>query len=193
VSLTGEAVFTVARGNAVPFIVHTRNVTAQVLGTTFAVRGYSEEPTVRVAVTEGRVAVNAMVADQGSVATVRDDGFAAVAHSDSLASRLVSWTTGVLSFQKTPLREVAAELSRWYGVDFVLGDTALAQRHLTAVFQRDSLEDVLYLLAHTLQVRIKRSGRTILIMPGNPGEARTAVPPAEVAVASRHADPVDRP
>jgi transmembrane sensor len=183
VSLTGEAMFKVNHASAVPFIVRTRNAMTQVLGTTFAIRGYPEESSVLVAVSEGRVAVNTMVTNQGDVAAVGLDGTTRVTRDDSLAAGLLSWTKGVLSFQKTPLREVAAELSRWYGVDFVISDTTIAERRLTAVFQHDSLGDVMYLLSHTLQVRIQRSGHTVLIAPGDPGEAQLAIPPTEVAAA----------
>ncbi|HEX6809149.1 MAG TPA: DUF4974 domain-containing protein, partial [Gemmatimonadaceae bacterium] len=64
-------------------------------------------------------------------------------------------------FDETPLRDVAAQLSRWYDADIVVADTALAHRRFTGTFHEEPLDSVLRALAGPMHVRFERRGRTI--------------------------------
>jgi ferric-dicitrate binding protein FerR (iron transport regulator) len=73
----------------------------------------------------------------------------------------LAWTEGRLVFTKTPLREAARELARWYDLDVRLADKSLANRHVTASFKDESPAEVLEYLANALDVRYERDGRTV--------------------------------
>lgn len=153
VELEGEAYFAVAHDAARPFAVRAHGAVARDIGTAFDVRAYPEDSGVRIAVAEGTVAVSAPVAatvreqplQAGDVATVAQSGIA-VEHGMDVA-RLAGWTAGRLTFAHTPLREVATELSRWYGVPVRLGDQALGNQPVLATFTQSNVAEALEVLA----------------------------------------------
>jgi transmembrane sensor len=75
-----------------------------------------------------------------------------------------SWTTGALQFREAPVREVLAELARWYGVPMRLGDERLAARTLTATFAPgDSAAAVLRTVALALGAELSQQGDTAVL------------------------------
>ncbi len=105
VTLDGRGYFDVKHGNALPFIVHVKNVMVRDFGTKFAIRGYSADTAVRVLVTEGKatvrseldVAMPGDVLEKGMEATLNASGASSVRaavdtaqaldwHLDSLAA-----------------------------------------------------------------------------------------------------------
>ena len=67
--LTGEAYFQVARNEAAPFIVETRDMDVKVLGTSFNVSVYEDEESCHATLVEGRVEVNDKVNGEKVVLT----------------------------------------------------------------------------------------------------------------------------
>jgi ferric-dicitrate binding protein FerR (iron transport regulator) len=133
VALDGEAIFDVASRRAAPFLVRTGAVTTRVLGTTFAVRHYTNDPRVQVAVVEGKVVsggrAGAITLAAGMVGEISDSTTALRADS---AARYVTWTHGQLMFYRAPATELLAALTRWYGYQFHLADSTIAAQNLTA-------------------------------------------------------------
>jgi transmembrane sensor len=129
VSLTGEAFFAVAKDGRA-FVVQTPDASVQVLGTRFDVRGPVAGQGTRVAVEEGRVAVQPRGGRQraelgaGEVALVR--GGEAVAVPRANPARLMSWRTGGLAAMDEPLAVVLAEVARRAGLDITLDSAAAA-------------------------------------------------------------------
>jgi ferric-dicitrate binding protein FerR (iron transport regulator) len=163
VVVEGEAYFEVVHNANDPFTVHAGNSKTTVLGTSFAVRHYAGDTTVRVVVASGRVAVDAAVVNAGDVA-FRSAHALYVAH-DTTAARMLSWITGQLTFDNVPLRDVLPELSRWYGVTF-RWDPAIGSESLTSSFTNRSLEDVLRALTEQRGLTFTRTGNTIFIRKG---------------------------
>ena len=58
---------------------------------------------------------------------------------------------------------MAADLRRWYGVQLVVADSALASRHLTASFDGDPLDRVLEVVSLALGATTQRSGDRITL------------------------------
>lgn len=164
ITLEGEALFTVDHKTDKPFVVHSRNSVTRVLGTEFGVRSYPEDANVRIAVLEGRVAVNALVLSNGEVGLVHTSGATGYDGSDATVSSLLSWTKGFLSFENTQLSEVAVQLSRWYDVDFVLEDPSVGKLLLTTtVRSSDAVETIMKVISVSTQTLLERQGRTVLI------------------------------
>lgn len=167
VQLEGEALFEVAHDTARPFRVLSRGGVATDLGTRFVVRGYPELDHLVVGVTEGRVSLrhengaDSVVLDPGMVGRLPASGAPSVDTAGN-ADRLTAWTTGALSFTAAPIGEVAAELSRHYGIS-VRVDSALASRRLTASFQQESADQVLGVIAVGLGIRYERQGDTVVL------------------------------
>jgi ferric-dicitrate binding protein FerR (iron transport regulator) len=187
VTLQGEAVFTVSHVTGQPFIVRTSASTTRVLGTIFDVRAYAGDTESRVTVQQGRVAMNAVVLSAGDIGVSTETGTAPVVqHSPSIA-RVLDWTQGVLSFQDTPLRDVAEQLSRWYDVDFVVRDSLVGQLPLsTTIRASETIDSTMSLIAITTGTVVERHGRTVTISRATHARYIPELPaPSELAMKSR--------
>ncbi len=181
VTLEGEAFFHVRHDAKQPFIVRTSSTVTRDLGTAFDVRAYRGDSITRVVVRQGRVAVAAPAARRAVAGGVGDRGaqvelgageageigpqgligsVRAVRVDESLA-----WVDGHLVFRDTPLRDVLAELARWYDLEIMPVDPSLAERPVTATFEESSgAEEALADLEAALRVRIDRHGRLVSVI-----------------------------
>lgn len=162
VDLEGEAIFNVVHNDKSPFIVRTGVSIARVLGTSFSVRSYPRDKSVRVAVESGRVAVGgAGVLTSGDVARITETGEASVVHNVKVSSML-DWQNGMLNFTEARVADVFDELSRWYPVSFNLASRALSdQRITTQVDTRLPVEVVARDMAELLDVGYRRVGKVV--------------------------------
>lgn len=167
VTLRGEGFFRVTHDERRPFRVSAGATVVEDLGTEFAVRAYTGDMEVRVAVASGSVAVRRGTTQQpdavlapSDVAIVRDTGNITLARGVDV-SRYTAFTDGRLVFTDTPLADVARDLTRWYGIEVRVTDEALLDRHLTAAFEAESLDEVLRVIGMTLDVRYQRGDRSV--------------------------------
>jgi transmembrane sensor len=169
VTLTGEAYFDVVHDARVPFVVRTPSATLRDVGTTFTVRS-DESGGTRVAVTTGAVDVAARAGGAAPV-VLRAGDRAVIAGADVHVERGVvssdelSWTGGKLVFRDAPIPEVATGLRRWFGLELVVTDSAMARRRLTATFDPDAASDVGAVHAAALGATATRSGDTLRLTP----------------------------
>lgn len=158
-TLDGEAMFTVTHDAARPFVVHSRYGTTVDVGTSFAVRAYSNEP-YRVVVRDGRVALGdnaASVLVAGDVATRGADGAMHVAHGQDAAG-LLDWSNGRLTFEHTRFADLVPELERWYGVHITIATPELRDRFVTGQLDTESLDEAMTALGRTLGAQHVTSG-----------------------------------
>jgi transmembrane sensor len=151
-----------------PFIVRTGSISTRVLGTTFIVRRYASDTVTRVAVTSGKVSVharNAITVARGGVAYATDSS--ATLRNDDAAT-YTAWVSGRLVFHKAPVQEVLTAVSRWYGMQFRITDSTLAQQHVTATVELGDSAELLRALTLVLDVSLdyeRGSTRVITVAP----------------------------
>ncbi len=173
VDLEGEVYFAVVHDAAQPFSVRTRGAVVRDVGTAFDVRAYPEDNAARIAVAEGAVAISTSAGGAvrerpvraGDVATVGPSGVA-VEHGVDVAN-LTAWATGRLVFDEAPLRDVVADLSRWYGAIVMLGDTSLNSMPVTTTATGQPVDEVLRALATSVQARVERRNGGYVLVPVN--------------------------
>jgi ferric-dicitrate binding protein FerR (iron transport regulator) len=189
VELEGEALFRVRHDETRPFRVRAGNVVAEDLGTEFVVRNVSiADGSVRIAVSEGVVAVRS--GNQPNVGdTLRARDVATASDSAVIVSRdqdldaYFAWTRGQLVFDNTPLREVAAELSRWFDVDIEVDSSVAGRTYSAQILTSTPIDEILQIVGSSADVRVERSGRSVrFTRTGYTGEMPTrAAPSREVA------------
>ncbi|WP_419698621.1 FecR family protein [Mucilaginibacter sp. NFX135] len=149
VYLKGEAYFEVVHDSKKPFIIYSGALRTQVLGTTFTVSAYNEQRPQKVTVLTGKVGV----IDQSSKAhAILTPGLCAVTDQKNktlTVSRMadptdaIAWMDDKMMFEDATLADVAIALSNKYAVNIEIDNPRVASRHITAIFQNQTLPDIL--------------------------------------------------
>ena len=169
VTLTGEALFTVAVDSARPFVVNGGQLRIETAGATFAVRAYSAERTARVVVGEGSVRVRPLagadtvgrVVRSGQLVRVDRQGRFAREEPASI-DRFTAWRAGRIIFAGTPLREALVELGRWQDVELRIADSVVANRRVTAEFSNlQTFTEILDEIALAIGAVYRWQGRVV--------------------------------
>ena len=178
----GEALFTVAKNPARPFVVTAGSVEVRAVGTEFNVRLATTG--VDVLVTEGRVAVNPaaidptlpagelvppLLVDAGAQARVptavssATPAPAVILVSPAAVASALAWRERRVEFAETPLGETLAWFNRQNTLQLSLATPALARRRISGVYWSDDPEGCVRLLETSLSVRAERVGDTLVL------------------------------
>lgn len=154
VALEGEAFFDVKKDAQHPFIVKTDQIQTRVLGTSFNVRAYTSDNSIKVALVEGKVQVEisseaATLTDYvelapGKQITInkKDDSYATGAFANDAP---YAWKNSIIYFDGADVRTVTETLQSWYNVQFTLQEDTLIKSELVYRYdtKRFSFKEVL--------------------------------------------------
>lgn len=109
VNTTGEVYFEVARDKSKPFIVKSETQIVTVLGTSFNINAYSNEPVFKTTLLDGVINVNNQLIEPGqayvngkvSITNVQQD---------------IAWKSGIFNFEGQDLKAIMRQIERWYDV-----------------------------------------------------------------------------
>ena len=172
VYLEGEAFFNVAEDHFRPFIVITKGVATEVMGTSFNIRAFPEEDGVEVAVMDGQVKVS-----QDTLLNDTSQTLSALLVPNEMATVdkgqitksvfdrdvVFAWKDNTIYFDNLKFEEVVKILERWYGVDFVINRRGGIPGRYNGRFTGLSLEKVLEGLSYSSEFDFKIEGKTIII------------------------------
>ena len=160
IELTGEAFFEVTKNADRPFIVQAHKSQVKVLGTSFNIRAYEDEPQEEVYVVTGKVSLS----DANKVAKtiVLNPGEQGILNkNDNILSRrsatnpnLIAWKSRQLVFRKTNLSEVAETLEKYFQITITVKNPDLQKCRFTSSFQDPTLEEVIEALSIALNLNI---------------------------------------
>ncbi len=147
VYLRGEGYFEVAKDSVKTFKVHTEDMTAVVLGTSFNVRAYPDQGVTSATLEEGRLRVECgnheySLLPGNQVCLDKETG-----KSELLAVNTkyyTSWKDGYYLFNELPLEDVMDMLVLWYGLEVVYVDEEVKQYEFSGRLKR--YDDYHYLL-----------------------------------------------
>lgn len=193
VMLSGEAYFEVTQDADRPFIVQAGPfMKVRVLGTTFNVKAYPDDPYIEASLISGKIAVRLKDDKQGQIILrpreevtcylnnliTSDSSNIAKNQSTSPVNYQInaitpnpvdhhiselSWMRGELAFNDMTFRELAYDLERIYHVNIVFKDGQLKNYHLTGVFQGENLNEVLQALQVTTPFQYDISNKEVII------------------------------
>lgn len=149
VILSGEAFFEVIQNEKMKFIVETdKGFQVEVLGTSFNVKSYKDEPFVYTTLVKGSVSLNDNSGTfrkivPGEQATYnRDDHSYGVRFVNT--SPYTAWKDGIFYFEDATLEDIMRRVGRWYGLDIVYRSSGLMNLVYSGKMQMyDSVDDVL--------------------------------------------------
>lgn len=168
VHLTGEAHFEVTKSTT-PFIVRSETLQTHVLGTTFNIRTLKH--TTEVTLLEGKVVVTGE--GQPDITLQPNQQALFNRRSKTLqmrqveASKFMSWDTGVLYFEDTPLEEVVEILSKHFDINI---STAPNLRSCTVSgrYDNETLDNILTSLRFMEDWETQKVNTDSLVITGTP-------------------------
>ncbi len=187
VALSGEAFFDVAKDAQHPFIIHTKTVDIKVIGTAFNVRSYSNEKNTETSLIRGAIEVTLhdnpgkkilLKPNDKLIVPNHDITTDLIKHDDNIIEPKLSkikfldsvaietlWTKNQLVFDNEPLESIALKIERWYGVEVIITDNGLKSMGYSAIFEDESLEQVMKALQITGKFNYVINKKQIIISP----------------------------
>lgn len=195
VQINGEAYFDIAKDKDHPFIIHAGSIDVRILGTSLNIRSYTNEKRTEAVLIRGSIEVtlrnspdkkiilqpnDKLVVQDGRQAVIKETlakqrketmpvmtlGVAHFEEKDSTVKDIL-WVKNKLSFDQETLEEVARKIERWYDVKVTITDNRLKHSEYSAVFEDESLRQVLEALraAGNGSFRYSISKREVIITP----------------------------
>lgn len=174
----GEAFFVVAKDAMRPFVVYADNKRVTAVGTQFSVRRDADD--IKVVVTEGRVKLEQVPAipqlenlihapppptllTAGAVARTAKSDVLVQTGSAPDVEQLLSWRSGYLTFEGTPLADAVAEFNRYNARKIVIDDPNLAALRIGGNFRANNTDAFLWLLRSGFHVESEEQGDRVIL------------------------------
>lgn len=172
VYLDGEAFFEVSKNIDRPFIVHTEKFDITVLGTSFDVKSYKDDPVQETTLLQGSIKFEGkggeaivlkpkekIIAGNGKF-TVASQTYYRGQNGEIVET---AWMSHKLLFKDQSFELLANSLSRKYGVNIRLKNDALKQATFTGEFEKESLKQALFSLQLVTPFRYETKENTVYI------------------------------
>lgn len=164
VSVSGEAYFSVKKDIDHPFIVHTGEVSINVLGTAFNVNTYNNTNT-KIALSSGKVSLKS---NAGKQIQLRP-GYEATCDNDFSVDEFnpkntLAWMEGKYYFKNTTLKDIATVITRWFDIPVIFDDATTENITVTGLLtKKDGLTEFMDNLSQTTSIRYQLSDRSLHI------------------------------
>jgi transmembrane sensor len=179
ITLRGEAFFEVAHNVNKPFIVHSGKINTRVLGTSFNIKAYTDDPRITVTVTAGKVAVGKVITGKvatGKVATGKVTAGKVTAGKVAVENIILekdqqlvyangtftrqqhttnetAWKNDNIIFLSTPVPEAVHTLERRFNVKISVNEK-LYKCLFFGDFNQEPLESILKMLAASVNGKL---------------------------------------
>lgn len=170
VFLDGEAYFLVTKNKVNPFVVSTKEMNVQVLGTVFNVSSYKNEHNTSATLVEGSVAVyeagkkytknESKVIVPGQRASLKEEVFTV---QEVNIKKHIAWTEDKLYFVNDRFENIIKEMERHYNVEITNNYTALNVVRYTGTFETETIIQILNTFKMNTQFEYQVEGRKIMI------------------------------
>lgn len=164
VELTGEGYFEVAHNTAKPFRVSVGSMQVQVLGTHFNINSYTDEPSTKTTLLQGKVRVTG-----NNQTRILEPGKQAVLHGDQLqiidadTEAAIAWRKGFFEFNNLELSAIMRQINRWYDVEVVYQGSVTKELFGGRIGRNLKLSEILKLL-ETQGAKFKFQGKRIIVL-----------------------------
>ncbi len=163
--VNGEIYIEVAKDPHWPFYLKTDQMEVEVLGTSFGITAYGDEPSQAVILKEGSVSVRN---GKGDRQTIRPNQCLTVEGEAMTVKEVdiydyISWINGTLQFHEKNLQDVLRSLARYYRVQFDC-PTDIGQIKCSGnLVLFDDINQILQTLQQTLSVSFSHHEKTIKV------------------------------
>ncbi len=172
VFLTGEAYFKVAEDMTHPFVVNAQEVNIKVLGTEFNVSSYDEDESINTVLVSGSVQLYRdsnlydsedpleLVPEQKGSWDKADMTFEVQKVNTDVHT---AWISGRLIFRDMTFKTIRKKLERHYNVTIINSNKQLEENTFNAVFDIESIEEVLEVFDRNFDIKYRIQNNQIII------------------------------
>jgi transmembrane sensor len=166
VELTGEGYFEVTKNREKPFHVRTGGLEVEVFGTHFDIMAYEDESAIQTTLLEGVVKVShdkqSDLLEPGKQARLaRDNNNLTVI--DANVKQAVAWKNGYFYFDKSDVKTIMRQVSRWYDLDIVY-ESPVPDMQFSGKIERNlPLSGIAHLL-ESGQIHFRIEGKKCIMM-----------------------------
>lgn len=161
--IKGEAFFKVEKNEAEPFLINAGFAKIRVIGTEFNVVVNDNE--VVVGVNEGKVLfytyTDSVLIEKGMAASMKASVKAA--EPVNMNSNTWAYATRKLVFKDAPVSEVIGAVEKTYGRTIFVSNDNVKNCKLTATFDNDSVENIVLLIAESLNLKLEKNGQAFIL------------------------------
>jgi transmembrane sensor len=165
--LDGEAYFEVAHNVEKPFVVLSKDMAVEALGTSFGVKAYNEDNLISSILMQGKVRVTtpdgeAILLPNDRILydkTKRRNALSRVTN----ATDFTGWIHNELRFENESLSEIAKTIERIYNVEVVFASEKLRNKRFTGTLYNNSLESVLNIISLTSPVSFRINNNQVTL------------------------------
>lgn len=148
IQLNGEAYFKVAKNTKRPFIINLQNTSIKVLGTSFNVKAYANEPTVAVLLDEGSIVFTSSknkehILQPGEQLKYNKTNGIVTISKQLQRVKQRKGIDNIIYFSKDNLKTVLTTLQRSYNTSFVVKDSSAYNYSFTTSFKNAPLQEIL--------------------------------------------------
>lgn len=165
VEVAGEAYFEIKANARMPFIVNAGKTEVRVLGTSFNINAYPDEPVISTTLVEGSVQVKTPDQSQmlipGEQAEVGDAATINVVKNADVQN-VLAWKNGMFAFRGARIEQIMRQLSRWYNVEVRYEGPIPQHSFVGKISKSYDLSEVLGVLQAS-NVRFKMVNDTVVI------------------------------
>ncbi|NIG53561.1 FecR family protein [Chitinophaga sp. Cy-1792] len=173
VELSGEAYFEVApdaskRFNVTVAVADHAPMKIEVLGTSFDIQAYADEPIHEATLLSGKIRVGREAesvllhpGQQAQLSTRKPTITTTSANEEDV----LAWKNGLFSLQDATIQEIMRQVSRWYDVEVVYEGDITTQQFIGKIPRNTNLSDVLTILESTGWVHFKLEGNKLIVRP----------------------------
>jgi ferric-dicitrate binding protein FerR (iron transport regulator) len=164
VNIDGEGFFDITHNKEKPFIIHYKDVSVRVVGTSFNVKTINDK--VEVYVKTGKILLYTVLANSNDTIKVEliagDKGILDITSKraykeDSANENDIFWYTKTLVFNKTELSEVVDILKNTYNVNIVVKNSELNSLRLSTTFKDQNIASILDIISTSLNLKITKN------------------------------------
>ncbi len=169
VFLKGEAFFEVTHNKAKPFIVEVAGKQqTTVLGTSFNISAYEDDPVAITTLISGSVKINAAI---GSAYMVLQPGQQSItntignikAKNNVNIEQVTAWKNGYFLFDRTDISEIMKQVARWYNANIEIDPKLKGQTYSGKIPKGESIVKFLNILETTNMVKYNIYGNKVKI------------------------------
>ncbi|MBN9382658.1 MAG: FecR domain-containing protein [Chitinophagaceae bacterium] len=171
VTLTGQGYFEVTKNKEHPFIVHTNLTDINVLGTSFDIMAYEDEPEINTTLVEGAVTVRHKSSEQ-TLKPGEQSHLDLTSQSMSIrkpdVEEVIAWKNGKFQFGRSDIKTIMRQIARWYDVEIQYNGDLSGLRLSGVLSRKGDVTELLDALQETGDVHFKTENNKIIVTPANP-------------------------